>query len=477
MQSGERFLELWMMKECGHLNTLVRIQLDYRVAPQCPALNPFGFHPMAIHPADIPCFLMLEVQKTRDNNKMASDSSNCSDHGCLPPELITDILFQLPVKSLGRFKSVCKSWNSLISTHNFAKSHVQFQISSTSNNPSALTSVLLISPHPGFVLSCDLKLLNGHSFDAAIDAGLISPLKLGFPLPSSTTFPPLGSCCGLVCIVETMSMTANSKTLCVFNPTTKEFRYIPFPNTEDYWPARHWASGLGFVPSFDDYKIVLLKQTVTFIANDRVYHNTADVFSLRDGQWKVLDSSNSNLDASLGGAYLHTRSPAVWSNEALYWVVPSFPVGPLGSFFILEFNLAKERFSRAANVEHIRDADDRIMYDLQNLSIGVIAQKHVCVGQIYSMQSGEQFLEMWMMKKFGELNRLFILQLGSDITRRNLRLLGFTPNGLVWLVSAAPGRQEILLLDPSQNRPAYVLFAEKYVHHVMSYTPSLLSPS
>lgn len=223
---------------------------------------------------------------------------------------------------------------------------------------------------------------------------------------------------------------------------------------------------------------MLLKQTVTFIANERVYHNTADVFSLRDGQWKVLNSSNSNLDASLGGAFLDTRSPAVWSNEALLWVVPSFPVGPPGSFFILEFNLAKERFSRAANVEHNRDADDRIMYyDLRNLSIGVIAQKHVCVGQIYFTQSGEQFLEIWMMKKYGELSRLYILQLGSDIKWRHLGLLGFTPNGLVWLENNAPGRQEILLLDPSQNRPAYVLLADKHVHHVMSYTPSLLSPS
>lgn len=73
----------------------------------------------------------------------------------------------------------------------------------------------------------------------------------------------------------------------------------------------------------------------------------------------------------------------------------------------------------------------------------------MCVGQIHLMQSGEQFLEMLMMEKYGELNRLFRLQLESDIVGRSLGLLGFTPNGSVWLVRNVAGRQEILLLDPS----------------------------
>ncbi|KAJ8438377.1 hypothetical protein Cgig2_006295 [Carnegiea gigantea] len=63
---------------------------------------------------------------------------------------------------------------------------------------------------------------------------------------------------------------------------------------------------------------MLLEQTVTFNSNDRVYNNTVGVSSLTDDQWKELDSSSSNLDASLAGAYLDTRSPAVWSNKALH---------------------------------------------------------------------------------------------------------------------------------------------------------------
>jgi len=49
----------------------------------------------------------------------------------LPDELITQILLRLPVKSLIRFKSVSKSWCSLISNPSFAKS--QFQITAATH--------------------------------------------------------------------------------------------------------------------------------------------------------------------------------------------------------------------------------------------------------------------------------------------------------------------------------------------------------
>jgi hypothetical protein len=43
----------------------------------------------------------------------------------LPLELIIQILVRLHVKSLLRFKCVCKSWFSHFSDTNFAKSHFQ----------------------------------------------------------------------------------------------------------------------------------------------------------------------------------------------------------------------------------------------------------------------------------------------------------------------------------------------------------------
>ncbi|RHN59202.1 putative F-box domain-containing protein [Medicago truncatula] len=51
----------------------------------------------------------------------------------LPRELIIQILMWLPVKSLIRFKCVCKLWFSLISDPHFANSH--FQLTAAANTP------------------------------------------------------------------------------------------------------------------------------------------------------------------------------------------------------------------------------------------------------------------------------------------------------------------------------------------------------
>jgi len=63
----------------------------------------------------------------------------------LPLELIIQILLRLPVKSLIRFKCVCKSWLSLISkdTH-FALSHFQL----TSATATLTRRIMFIIPIP-----------------------------------------------------------------------------------------------------------------------------------------------------------------------------------------------------------------------------------------------------------------------------------------------------------------------------------------
>jgi hypothetical protein len=75
----------------------------------------------------------------------------------LPSELIVEILLRLPVKSLIRFKSICKPWFSLISQHNFANSH--FQITAATHTRKILT-ISRTLPHK--IQSTDFE-INHHS--------------------------------------------------------------------------------------------------------------------------------------------------------------------------------------------------------------------------------------------------------------------------------------------------------------------------
>jgi len=84
-----------------------------------------------------------------------------------------------------------------------------------------------------------------------------------------------------------------------------------------------------------------------------------------------------------------------------------------GGFFILEFDLAKERFSRASDVPQIGDGKPRIEY-YGKPYLGVIAHSCLCVGQPYVMEKSDEIvLEIWMMGEYVQMNRLFRFQLDS----------------------------------------------------------------
>ena len=42
----------------------------------------------------------------------------------LPEDFLRDILLRLPVKPLVRFRLVCKSWSTLLKSHDFATTHL-----------------------------------------------------------------------------------------------------------------------------------------------------------------------------------------------------------------------------------------------------------------------------------------------------------------------------------------------------------------
>ncbi|RXH90692.1 hypothetical protein DVH24_035456 [Malus domestica] len=46
----------------------------------------------------------------------------------IPEEILFEILVRLPVKSLLRFRCVCKSWNTLISSPDFRNAHLEKNI-------------------------------------------------------------------------------------------------------------------------------------------------------------------------------------------------------------------------------------------------------------------------------------------------------------------------------------------------------------
>ncbi|KAL8110243.1 putative F-box protein At1g47790 [Apium graveolens] len=150
----------------------------------------------------------------------------------LPEEVVLrEILTRLPIKSVGRFKCVSKSWLSLISDPQFVKQHLNL---STTQNPDDY-DCLIVQKNDKIVI--------------------LSRYKETSALLSVSRFGLIGSVRGLVCL-------SYGNNFSLWNPAihqSKEFSIPPRRPRHSWYPI-----GFGFDPISDNYKVVVLSPDLKF---------------------------------------------------------------------------------------------------------------------------------------------------------------------------------------------------------------------
>ncbi|XP_061365761.1 F-box/kelch-repeat protein At3g06240-like [Gastrolobium bilobum] len=214
----------------------------------------------------------------------------------LPKDLLIQILLRLPVKSLLRFKSVSKSWFSLISDPHFATTHFELSASCTQRLvflPSSSASESLST------MDLDASLLDDSS-SASVNLSF-------FPLQPSCFFPILilGSCRGFLLLVC-------DQFFYLWNPSTgvnKRICFPPFTPTLNYSVCVKCFYGFGFDPSTDDYLVVL----ASFDPIDVSTH--FEFFSLRTDTWTRIEATFPYMNPSI-------NKPGSGSllNGAIHWL-------------------------------------------------------------------------------------------------------------------------------------------------------------
>ncbi|XP_047259292.1 F-box protein CPR1 [Capsicum annuum] len=91
----------------------------------------------------------------------------------LPPEIITEILSRLPVKSLLKFRSVSKSWLALISNPEFINAH----LSLSANKEETLHLIILIDLEFG-----DKRCFKGCPVASLFNNSVTQAVDLGYPI-------------------------------------------------------------------------------------------------------------------------------------------------------------------------------------------------------------------------------------------------------------------------------------------------------
>ncbi|KAJ0817283.1 putative F-box domain-containing protein [Helianthus annuus] len=164
-------------------------------------------------------------------------------HPQLPYEIIqSEVLPRLPAKSIGRFRCVCKAWNSFLSTPEFAQMHLPYQTNH---------KLLLLDHHtsPTFrTLDCEQPM----SQDS---------ITTTLPIPFQGHMSILASLDGLVCVA-----LRETRELAFWNPVTGAYNKF---HTSFYKDMFNGAFAL-YIDSSNDYKLVHIVSEGAFIYSQRL---------------------------------------------------------------------------------------------------------------------------------------------------------------------------------------------------------------
>ncbi|KZV50796.1 F-box/kelch-repeat protein-like [Dorcoceras hygrometricum] len=292
----------------------------------------------------------------------------------LPPELLTEILLRLPVKSLLRFTAVSKGWLSLISSTQFAKTHLKY---ATKNKLFTHDRLIFGSrTYPMDLITCSLHSavadsgLSGSIYPEIDEHVQVQAVCWDYPIvePDDVIWL-LGSCHGLVCV----SLLAN--TIMLWNPMTRRSKVLPDSGTEMDFEYIGLTYGFGYDELHDDYKVV---EFFSFerVAGSHVLDIQVKVYSLKSNSWKTL--SNWPGGYTFGGA-------GKFLNGAINWSVTHYD-GPV-EWEIVSQDLAMDTFT----VLPLPDlGNDDVLIELKIIN-----------GYLAACCERNTHMDVWLMKEYG----------------------------------------------------------------------------
>ncbi|XP_059653429.1 F-box/kelch-repeat protein At3g06240-like [Cornus florida] len=352
----------------------------------------------------------------------------------IPNEVMMEILGRLPVKTLLRARCVCKSWCSLISSDNF----VTFWFNRITHLNNINNTHLLLIKHYN-------KREEKEHFSLYLDDESITEYDLNLEdRPYAYIYPYLtilGSCNGLVCLID--DMLSLTDLLYLWNPTIRKFVVLPEPRiTFRSHGAYDRALGFGVDSATNDYKVV----RIAYVSGGP----EVDIYSVQEGGWRNISVSGPipNIKCEASNVYL---------NGAIHWVS-----GGYSRLFIVSFNLGTEVFSEMelpSSLRYIRQS--------RRLSVAVFHDS-LCV---FHTDSWEGKSSIWLMKQYGVVEswtNLFSLDFGRG---GSVKVIGLKRNGEVLFTN----NEEIISVDIKSPKLKYLgIHGEDVASSVNTYTESLV---
>ncbi|XP_021734128.1 F-box protein CPR30-like [Chenopodium quinoa] len=449
------------------------------------------------------------MMKTKEEKEETISPSTCyslSKFGSyLPEDLITEILLRSPVKSLVRFKSMCKDWSSIITNPNFTKT----QFHHSSRYYLSLSHVIFQHDNSIFILHLDLNDIPYKKTNQQIK-GKFVPFSSNFIKKTTKAIRNIhvfGSCNGILFVYI-------NNTMYLWNPTTDEYRVIPSPPNLDLSSEKVWLAGFGYASTIDDYKIVLVIKYISVIT--MVY-----VYSTRLNKWRNEDT-DFFTKLRLCRIYVERQChrctyEAIISNDALHWTLRKFNYcrchqdeddnnnnNKQRPHFIFKFDMVNEIFQWVFDLNQIHSSDDKLTRKVmeRELKIRVDGDGSLYVYLQYNESYHYKYwsdsralladvVEMWVITK-SNVRKKFRLEGRWNNIGNNHEMIKITGNGKVIVFRRGYSTMEnLVIFDGRQpNKRFYIEATSEYgkpyddtiryqdqrFQRVVHYSESLINP-
>ncbi|KAL6529822.1 hypothetical protein OROGR_015445 [Orobanche gracilis] len=189
----------------------------------------------------------------------------------LSEDVIVEILSRLPVKSLLRSKSVCKSWNGIINNPVFISKHHRTISSKESSK------LVLVSRRDSITNKRVISSLRNDEYYVLVDQHVPTFLNDMFGHVRL-----IGPCNGIICLYGFPDSIA------LWNPSIRDFKILP----QSIVPRPHNAKvrggdiGIGFDSKSRDLKVI---QILFCASTDRGLIHQVEIYSSRTDSWRKYE--------------------------------------------------------------------------------------------------------------------------------------------------------------------------------------------
>ncbi|BFG22901.1 hypothetical protein CerSpe_091750 [Prunus speciosa] len=340
-----------------------------------------------------------------------------------PQEIIQEILLRLPVKSVIKCTSVCKTWRSMIINQSFIRTHLSPTVHVNNLNDSHLFLIHRVAGtrsstmfHKAIVNDVQEEVYSLHYDNQAFD----EYSKIEFPIaPKQVLYNQhlrvVGTCNGLICLADDIFRYGYD--IFIWNPAIRKLVTLPCPGVTYMTHGGYEASiGFGFDANTNDYKVVRL----VYLYDDST--TVAEVYSIATGSWTSLDFVSPSC-------ILRGRESQAFANGALHWPVPRRTDYGI-EYIILTFDVSSKLFREMP-------VPKSLIFDFKlGLQLSVSGDGKSIA--LFSMDDRceDRFLDIWVMKEYGiKESWTKLITLGPQGPERLLpRALCFRKSGEVLLM-------------------------------------------